>query len=108
LMTATTFRCYPSKIPTYAFGKRDVGSTGRIQKRSSTTAVGAKSALSANHTASRKAGFARAERERRASQFFLKINNCSTECRIRHEFNLWTRSFRPAVEYVISTMNIGM
>jgi hypothetical protein len=39
LMTATTttFRCCPSRIPTSAFGKRDVGATGRIQKRSSTT-----------------------------------------------------------------------
>jgi hypothetical protein len=31
-----------------------------------------------------------------------------TECRIRHEFDLWTRSFRPAVEYAVSRMNIGM
>jgi hypothetical protein len=35
----TTFRCYPSRIPTSAFGKHDVGSMGRIQKRSSTTAA---------------------------------------------------------------------
>jgi hypothetical protein len=33
---------------------------------------------------------------------------CSTECRIRHEFDLWTRSFRPAVEYDVSRMNIRM
>jgi hypothetical protein len=42
LMTATmttTFCCYPSRIPTSAFGKRDVGATGRIPKRSSTTAA---------------------------------------------------------------------
>jgi hypothetical protein len=29
----------PSRIPTSAFGQRDVGTTGRIQKRSSTTAA---------------------------------------------------------------------
>jgi hypothetical protein len=42
LMTATTmttFRCCPSRIPTSAFGKRDIGATGRIPKRSSTTAA---------------------------------------------------------------------
>jgi hypothetical protein len=33
---------------------------------------------------------------------------CSTKCRIRHEFDLWTHSFRPAVEYAVSRMNIGM
>jgi hypothetical protein len=37
------------------------------------------------------------------------IHYCSTECRIRYEFDLWTRSFgRPAVEYAVSRMNIGM
>jgi hypothetical protein len=36
------------------------------------------------------------------------IHYCSAECRIRHEFNLWTRKFRPAVEYAVSGMNIGM
>jgi hypothetical protein len=38
LMTATmmTFRYCPSRIPTSAFGKRDVGAMGRIPKRSST------------------------------------------------------------------------
>jgi hypothetical protein len=37
------------------------------------------------------------------------IHYCSAECRIRHEFDLWTRSFgRPAVEYTVSRMNIGM
>jgi hypothetical protein len=36
------------------------------------------------------------------------IHYCSAECRIRHEFDLWTRSFCPAVEYAISRMNIGM
>jgi hypothetical protein len=36
------------------------------------------------------------------------IHYCSTECRIHHEFNLWMRSFRPAVEYAISRINIGM
>ena len=36
------------------------------------------------------------------------IHYCSAECRIRHEFDLWTRSFRPAVEYAVSRMNIGM
>jgi hypothetical protein len=30
------------------------------------------------------------------------------ECRIRHEFDLWTRSFLPAMEYAVSRMNIGM
>jgi hypothetical protein len=33
---------------------------------------------------------------------------CSVECRIRHEFDLWTRSFHPAVEHAVSRMNIGM
>jgi hypothetical protein len=37
--TTTTFRCCPSRIPTSAFGKRDVGATGRIPKRSSTAAL---------------------------------------------------------------------
>jgi hypothetical protein len=32
----------------------------------------------------------------------------STECHIRHEFDLWTRKFRPTVEYAVSRMNIGM
>jgi hypothetical protein len=32
-------RCCPSRMPTSAFGKRDVGATGRIPKRSSTTAA---------------------------------------------------------------------
>jgi hypothetical protein len=36
------------------------------------------------------------------------IHYCSAECRIRHEFDLWTRSFRPAVEYTVSRMNIRM
>jgi hypothetical protein len=36
------------------------------------------------------------------------IHYYNTECRIRHEFDLWTRSFRPAVEYTVSRMNIGM
>jgi hypothetical protein len=37
------------------------------------------------------------------------VHYCSAECRICHEFNLWTRSFgRPAVEYAVSRMNIGM
>jgi hypothetical protein len=36
------------------------------------------------------------------------IHYCSAECRIRHEFDLWTRKFRPAVEYAVSRMNIGM
>jgi hypothetical protein len=35
------------------------------------------------------------------------IYYCSAECRIRHEFDLWMRSFRPAVQYA-SMMNIGM
>jgi hypothetical protein len=42
LMTATTkitFRCCPSRIPTSASEKRDVGATGWIPKRSSTTVV---------------------------------------------------------------------
>jgi hypothetical protein len=36
------------------------------------------------------------------------IDYCSAECRIRHKFDLWTRSFRPAMEYVVSRINIGM
>jgi hypothetical protein len=36
------------------------------------------------------------------------IHYCSAECRIRREFNLWTRKFRPAVEYAVSRMNIRM
>jgi hypothetical protein len=36
------------------------------------------------------------------------IHYCSTECHIHHEFDLWTRKFRPAVEYAVSRMNIGM
>jgi hypothetical protein len=36
------------------------------------------------------------------------IHYCSAECHIRHEFDLWTRSFRPAVEYTVSRINIGM
>jgi hypothetical protein len=36
------------------------------------------------------------------------IHYCSAECRIRHEFDLWTRKFCPAVEYAVSRMNIGM
>jgi hypothetical protein len=45
-----------------------------IRIKSCSRTVDAKSALSANHTASRKAGFARVESKWRASQFFLKIN----------------------------------
>jgi hypothetical protein len=36
------------------------------------------------------------------------IHYCSAECRICHEFDLWTHKFRPAVEYAVSRMNIGM
>jgi hypothetical protein len=36
------------------------------------------------------------------------IHYCSAECHIRHEFDLCTRKFRPAVEYAVSRMNIGM
>jgi hypothetical protein len=36
------------------------------------------------------------------------IHYCSTECRIRHEFDLWTRNFRRAMEYTVSRMNIEM
>jgi hypothetical protein len=36
------------------------------------------------------------------------IHYCSGECRIRHEFDLWTHSFSPAVEYAVSRMNTGM
>jgi hypothetical protein len=36
MVTTTTFCCCPSRIPTSAFGKRDVGATGRIPKRSHT------------------------------------------------------------------------
>jgi hypothetical protein len=36
------------------------------------------------------------------------INYSSVECRIRHEFDLWTRSFRPVVEYAVSRTNIRM
>jgi hypothetical protein len=34
------------------------------------------------------------------------IHYCSVEC--RHEFDLWTSKFRPAVEYAVRWMNIGM
>jgi hypothetical protein len=36
------------------------------------------------------------------------IHYCCTVCRIRHEFDLWTRKFRPAMEYTVSRMNIEM
>jgi hypothetical protein len=36
------------------------------------------------------------------------VHYCSAECRISHEFDLWTRSFRSAVEYAISRINIRM
>jgi hypothetical protein len=36
------------------------------------------------------------------------IHYCSAVCRIRQEFDLWTRKFRPAMEYAVSRMNIGM
>jgi hypothetical protein len=36
------------------------------------------------------------------------IHYYSAECRIRREFDLWARKFRPAVEYAVSSMNIGM
>jgi hypothetical protein len=36
------------------------------------------------------------------------IHYCSAECRIRHEFDLWVRKFRPVVEYAVSRMNIRM
>jgi hypothetical protein len=36
------------------------------------------------------------------------IHYCSAKCRIRHEFDLWMRKFRPTVEYAVSRMNIGM
>jgi hypothetical protein len=36
------------------------------------------------------------------------IHYCSAECRIHHEFDLWTRKFHPAVEYAVIRMNIGM
>jgi hypothetical protein len=36
------------------------------------------------------------------------IHYYSAECRIRHELDLWTCSFRPVVEYAVSRMNIGM
>jgi hypothetical protein len=36
------------------------------------------------------------------------IHYCSAECCIRHEFDLCTRSFHPAVEYAVSRINIGM
>jgi hypothetical protein len=36
------------------------------------------------------------------------IHYCSTECRIRHEFDLWMRRFCPTVEYAIRRINIGM
>jgi hypothetical protein len=36
------------------------------------------------------------------------IHYCSAECRIHHEFDLWTRRFSPAVEYTVSRINIGM
>jgi hypothetical protein len=36
------------------------------------------------------------------------LHYCNTACHSRHEFDLWTRSFRSAVEYAVSRMNIGM
>jgi hypothetical protein len=36
------------------------------------------------------------------------IHYCSAECCIRHEFDHWTRKFRPAVEYSVSRMTIRM
>jgi hypothetical protein len=36
------------------------------------------------------------------------IHYFSAECRICHEFDLWKRKFRPAVEYAVSRMNIEM
>jgi hypothetical protein len=36
------------------------------------------------------------------------IHYCSVECCIHHEFDLWTRSFHPAVEYSVGRMNIMM
>jgi hypothetical protein len=37
------------------------------------------------------------------------IHYSSAKCHIYHEFDLWTRSFgRPAVEYAVSRVNIGM
>jgi hypothetical protein len=36
------------------------------------------------------------------------IHYYSAECRIRHEFDLWTCSFRPVVEYTVSRINIMM
>jgi hypothetical protein len=36
------------------------------------------------------------------------IHYYSFECRIRHEFDLWTCSFHPTVEYAMSRMNIGI
>jgi hypothetical protein len=36
------------------------------------------------------------------------IHYCSAECRIHHEFDLWTRKVHPAVEYAVSRMNIEM
>jgi hypothetical protein len=36
------------------------------------------------------------------------IHYCSAVCRIRHEFDLWTRSIRPAMEYAVSRLNIGI
>jgi hypothetical protein len=36
------------------------------------------------------------------------IHYCTSECRIRHEFDLWTCSFHPAVGYAVSRMNIRM
>jgi hypothetical protein len=36
------------------------------------------------------------------------IHYFSAECRIRHEFDICTRSFRPTVEDAISRMNIRM
>jgi hypothetical protein len=50
-----------------------------------------------------------AARYRRYRQDTKEITHyCSAECRISHEFDLWTRNFRPAVEYAVSRMNIWM
>jgi hypothetical protein len=36
------------------------------------------------------------------------IHYYSAECHVRHEFDLWTCGFRPAVEYAVIRINIRM
>jgi hypothetical protein len=65
MTTMMTLRCCPSRIPACAFGQRDVGATGRIPKRSSTTVVSSVASVmssTSGHVASDRRGV-RSERD---------------------------------------------